>query len=106
MLGYVPIHWQEKAGEIADFLGVDDLLAYIPDSAHWAAAFTQIPKAEFGDGPVPEFIAESVWQDSGVTALWDIKGNRVLWAEKFRSRTEMCQVGQSLEGWAKSSTQP
>jgi hypothetical protein len=102
LLGDVPSRWRDRADAIAQFIGVDSILAFVPDPAHWDAAFSRIPEADFGDGPVPKFLPEEVWKDSGVTALWDIKGNQVLWGEKFCSREEVRKVGKPLRDWAEN----
>lgn len=102
LLGFVPYRWKGHTRDIANFLGVDSLLAFVPNLAHWDAAFSRIPEADFGDGPVPEFLPEETWKNSGVTALWDIKGNQVLWAEKFCSREEVRKVGKPLRDWAEN----
>ena len=85
---------------IVEFLGVDRLLVHVPDTKHRDKAFSEISLEDFGTGPVPEFLPEEVWRDSGVTALWDIKTHQVLWAEKFRSRHEARRIGKTLEQWA------
>lgn len=97
MLGFAPKNWEPNASNIAEFLGVDSLLAFVPAPEHWDKAFSQIPREDFGDEPIPDFIPESVWQDAGVTALWDIRSSKVLWAEKFRTRDEMRRVGKTLK---------
>ena len=99
IMGKVPSQWKDRADAIIQYLGVDSLLAFIPDPAHWDAAFTVIPKEEFGSEPAPAFLPEEVWKESGATALWEIRENRVLWAEKFCSREKVRQVGRSLEDW-------
>ena len=98
--GEVPRAWRGKVDFILQVLHVDSLLAYIPDPEHWDKAFSPIPKEDFGDGPVPEFLPEDVWRQSGATALWDIRGERVLWAKNLRTREEMLTEGKTLEAWA------
>jgi hypothetical protein len=100
VLGEVPEAWHDRAADIREFLGVDSLLAFVPDPRHWDRAFSRIPEGDFGGGPVPEFLPEVEWSTSGVMALWDIQQHRVLWAEGLRTREEMLRDGKTLDDWA------
>ena len=98
LFGSVPIEWRGRQTIIRQHLGgIDSLLLYVPDEEGVEKVWTAIPPDMITPGHiVPEFWTEEKWRSSGVTFLWDIEAERVLWANGLRTRSEVRDGQQDL----------
>jgi hypothetical protein len=62
--------------------------------------FALLPRIEFWSKPFAEWTDED-WKTSGLSALWDIRFGRVLWAKGAHHVDEMQSIGKPIEEFLK-----
>ncbi|MFC1713106.1 hypothetical protein ACFL6S_05530 [Candidatus Poribacteria bacterium] len=75
--------WSEKAEIFSQIFRVDRI-------------FAMMPRFELWSKPFDEWTDED-WETCGLSALWDIKSGRVLWAEGTHHVDEMQKIGKPIE---------
>lgn len=79
--------WAEHSEELLPLFKVERIFALLPRMELWSKRFAQW--------------TEEDWETCGLSALWDIRSGRVLWAKGAHHVDEMQEVGKTAEEFLK-----
>jgi len=79
--------WSRYSKKLSELLRVDNILALLPRIGFWSKPFSEWTNED--------------WEICGISALWDMKTSRILWAEGAHCVDEMRSIGKPIGEFTK-----
>ncbi|MEK7400561.1 MAG: hypothetical protein AAB116_26755, partial [Candidatus Poribacteria bacterium] len=84
--------WARYPEKFLDLFKVDRIFTLMPDIEYWSKPFSDW--------------TDDDWSNCGLSALWDIRSGRVLWAKGAHKVDEMNNIGKPIEEFLKTQGIP